>query len=642
MATSFDVDTRTPLGDPGPTQGAGGCCTRFPRWVWVIGSAAVVVTLSIVGASAGDFFKSSTGNPAGNGGPGGGGAPVPTPVMYLCTSEQTSEGCTKCANATVCTNCTAGYDFRIRMIDNSVQVTTCGFVCTALQSGAGCTECSGPGKNQCTRCAEDEEPRDGRCDAVCNDQQHSTGCVLCENMDTCQRCKDGMQLKDNMCTAGCTTEQSSRRCTHCMNSTNCTNCESGYMRLDSGICVHRCVFNRENDFDPGVSHLPPKVRNGFEYPAMCVDESVAHFFGLGDWGGAWDAALTRDDGWVSGSRGAAADHTMRDGRLLYTYNQNGMDRRAQKAIAQLMHSNAETRKPRFVINVGDSFYFGGFEELGCGGDPSRGWDALRWKRVFEDMYNITHPVDPKRQVPWFSVLGNHDLGGQHFDSGWDHQIYYTYNPKNKRWRQPGMYWSQLVNFRHFSLELFMLDGNFAFAMNIKICQMEKAPAHGKCKLNSETPMDELNKGSCPHWFRKIWQESMAWVDKKIAKSTADYTAIVTHYPENCMDPRLRETMKKWGVDFCIAGHQHHELMYQRGDGCNAGNPCDVPLEIVTGGGGGISGESMATQGNQMYGYVDFEMTRDKFTAKIINAWGHQKSTWTLKRRKKQALGEGHS
>ena len=56
--------------------------------------------------------------------------------------------------------------------------------------------------------------------------------------------------------------------------------------------------------------------------------------------------------------------------------------------------------------------------------------------------------------------------GYTFETGWDGQFYYTWCPSSQtpaqgfnRWRMPGFYWKQRVQFRDFSAEFFMLDGN---------------------------------------------------------------------------------------------------------------------------------------------------------------------------------------
>merc|ERR1719411_1536095 len=65
-------------------------------------------------------------------------------------------------------------------------------------------------------------------------------------------------------------------------------------------------------------------------------------------------------------------------------------------IAEAMTHWAKDNDAQFVINVGDNFYPGGVQNVS---DPM-------WDYVFEDRY-----ADEPLQIPWFSVLGNHDYGG---------------------------------------------------------------------------------------------------------------------------------------------------------------------------------------------------------------------------------------
>ena len=60
------------------------------------------------------------------------------------------------------------------------------------------------------------------------------------------------------------------------------------------------------------------------------------------------------------------------------------------------------------------------------------------------------------------------------------------------------------------------------------------------------------------------------------------------------------------------------------------------LEIITGGGGGISAEAEATPTNGMYGFVDFSVSATKLTARIVNHAGTPVGgTWAVKPRPKR-------
>lgn len=445
------------------------------------------------------------------------------------------------------------------------------------------------------------------------------------------------------CVVGCTEDQASKRCTVCNSSTQCWRCQKGYTIRD-GRCVADCLAKGATDIDPRPFLNDPKIRNGYKYPPMCIDEETAVVFGLGDWGGAY-----KNNKWTYG-RGAAGDNTH---HKAYKYNDNGLDRTAQLDVAKQFARRARQRKPYFVINVGDSFYWGGFEEEGCSQgahDIKPAFDSRRWKDVFENMYDLPHPKRKSEQIPWLGVLGNHDFGGLHMDSGWDHLIYYTYNPNNKRWRIPGLYWSQFVQYRHFGIELFFMDGNHLNARPIgvdtshNICQNKQPPANGVCHP-SGMPKLEHASSQCEKWFRDLYRQQLTWLADGLKTSVADYTAIVVHYPSNCIDPHIANLIQTYGVDLCIVGHTHWQVMGQGepiwrpkdGSHCTPKTPCDAPLTIVTGGGGGISAEIQATKYGLQYGFTDLEFTMDTMTAKFVNQEGKEFfEGWSLKRRLKQA------
>ncbi|QDZ20943.1 metallophosphoesterase [Chloropicon primus] len=78
------------------------------------------------------------------------------------------------------------------------------------------------------------------------------------------------------------------------------------------------------------------------------------------------------------------------------WGRDGLD--GQRAVARGMASLADELRPDFVISTGDNFYIGGLAS------PS----DSQFETSFVDVYNAG-----SLQVPWLTVLGNHDYG----DSG---------------------------------------------------------------------------------------------------------------------------------------------------------------------------------------------------------------------------------
>jgi tartrate-resistant acid phosphatase type 5 len=94
--------------------------------------------------------------------------------------------------------------------------------------------------------------------------------------------------------------------------------------------------------------------------------------------------------------------------------------RDQVEVATQMAKAAGETDAKFVISVGDNFYDNGVTSTE---------DEL-WRLSFEQVYKA-----PSLQVPWHSILGNHDYHGN-----CDAQIEYA--KTSSRWRMPARYYLQ--------------------------------------------------------------------------------------------------------------------------------------------------------------------------------------------------------
>lgn len=116
-----------------------------------------------------------------------------------------------------------------------------------------------------------------------------------------------------------------------------------------------------------------------------------NFIGLGDWGGA----------------------------MLKGYHEQD-----QLAVAKQMTISARQNDVKFVVNVGDNFYYFGIDNLE---DPQIQTD-------FENVY-----ADESLFVPWYSTLGNHDYG-----LNVSAQLMYK-SPNNDRWVMPDRYYTKRLD-----------------------------------------------------------------------------------------------------------------------------------------------------------------------------------------------------
>jgi len=192
----------------------------------------------------------------------------------------------------------------------------------------------------------------------------------------------------------------------------------------------------------------PTSNNGISWPAYCyTGYEDEHVFFIGDWGG-----LTSHRTQASHDV-RVADNTQDKGWRNFHW---GVDDKAQILVAQQMNKRAAVANPRYILNAGDNFYWGGIKD-DCSKYPFGSFgDTNQWFPVFEDMYKGPG-MDGK---PWFSTLGNHDYGGFQFNKGWDQQIAYTYGGSpSGRWLLPGQYWHQHVDYltKNFSVDYYMVD-----------------------------------------------------------------------------------------------------------------------------------------------------------------------------------------
>lgn len=99
-----------------------------------------------------------------------------------------------------------------------------------------------------------------------------------------------------------------------------------------------------------------------------------------------------------------------------------------RQVADRMIELAEIYKPSMIINTGDNFYSGGLYQFS--GEGVKGINDGRWKDFWSDVYLR----DSMKNVPFFSVLGNHDWIGNV-----DSQIEYSNKKINPMWVLPDFF-----------------------------------------------------------------------------------------------------------------------------------------------------------------------------------------------------------
>lgn len=414
--------------------------------------------------------------------------------------------------------------------------------------------------------------------------------------------------------SGCSADQIKAHCTKCGDS-KCTACAQGYGINTDGTCIAACLL-------PGYSkQSPPQkpgIYNGIQWVDECIDGTEEHFFGIGDWGGL--------------TPGVPAPNTHGNRPVNPT-----IDNAAQNLVANVMNAQAEISKPKFVVNVGDNFYWGGVDFANanswdaehCGDfvkDPSKACNHYRFQQYYDNIYNAPSLAN----APWFTVFGNHDWGGYAYETGWDGQIYKTWCPGTgsdgfNRWRMPGMYWRQKVQFRDFSVDFFMMDGNMNDVipgdLNHNICQRTHNMAQGGvCNVPNATLRHEKD---CSDFLHKLWKDGTEWLKAGLATSSAEWQIVVIHYPPIWQKDFWHEIAgSNSGLDLLITGHTHVQELHLPGEVTNPMKNFTIPW-LITGGGGGVTseGEPDTNGKDDQYGFVDFTINKDTINIEMHSHGG---------------------
>merc|ERR1719277_1736402 len=129
--------------------------------------------------------------------------------------------------------------------------------------------------------------------------------------------------------------------------------------------------------------------NGVAWPDFCFEERdyEEHFFVIGDWGGLF-----------RGANMPPIPAYDRKGGLFI----KGVDDKAQVLVAEQMKKRASISEPRYLLNVGDNFYWGGVQtECGKVANHVEASSLAQWNTVFESVYDSPDLLGK----PWLGVLG---------------------------------------------------------------------------------------------------------------------------------------------------------------------------------------------------------------------------------------------
>jgi len=310
-----------------------------------------------------------------------------------------------------------------------------------------------------------------------------------------------------------------------------------------------------------------------------------------------------------------------------TFGAHGYDMKSQVQVANAIKIRAKWANPQYVLNVGDNFYVEGLE-YSCNQPPSAIWGAPAYGMKGTDAFSSgwQQIYGPVANVPWLSVLGNHDYGGYRMDKGWPQQIGYSF--VNHNWIMPARYYMKRMKHQGFTVDVFNTDSNHHDAKNPgeqpdhNICSHHNYGGAGTCAANGGMP----NVQSCRSWFWGSAGAQQKWLEEKLAASDATWKIVNTHFPCGYDSPFYKRMKSMYGLDLLVTGHRHQQELWWTGtkskyiQGFMHQNAWDgsAPACFVTGGGGGIAAQAFgyAQYGGDLLNYGFFHLSIHKAWMKI--------------------------
>jgi tartrate-resistant acid phosphatase type 5 len=283
-----------------------------------------------------------------------------------------------------------------------------------------------------------------------------------------------------------------------------------------------------------------------------------------------------------------------------------IDHEAQWNVAKVMADVGQRVKPFAVVNAGDNFYWGGVNHRDLGGRDIH--DHQSFQKAFEQVY-----TDRSLMVPWLSVMGNHDYGGDGCMANVRAQFDYTILDmlKNNRWKMPSPYYNHRVDFSQgHSAEFFMVDTNIEDAFMGRHGGICKQKICWETRGSGTVPYDQ-----CKSWFNKLWSEQEEWLQGVMPRSTADWKILVVHHkPHGKVAKVLDPLVEEHGVQLMIGSHTHEMAFFDKWKATKK------PLLVVGAGGGAQAnpgcGSGLYCSRPHEYGMADVDIQKKQLVVTI--------------------------
>jgi len=197
---------------------------------------------------------------------------------------------------------------------------------------------------------------------------------------------------------------------------------------------------------------------------------------------------------------------------------------------------------KFVVNTGDNFYYCGIKNTS---DFQIDTDYL-------SIYTA-----PSLQVPWYSILGNHEYG-----YSVEAQIQLADEDPSSRWVMPARYYTQRVELGSGQyMTMIMLDTSPC------IGEYRSESKSGWDPCGSDFPTcDPIDEGECQFHDNILSQDCSSqfeWLKTQLpAVPSEDWLVVVGHHPLDEVDVEdFTTVVQQHGFDLYLNGHSHTLQQY---------------------------------------------------------------------------------
>lgn len=177
----------------------------------------------------------------------------------------------------------------------------------------------------------------------------------------------------------------------------------------------------------------------------------------------------------------------------------GMGNEQQKAVADQMEATSSAAESKFVVNVGDNFYVFTRDAQGNAQGGVKNLTDPLWQKYFEEMYS-----GYLKNIPFYSVLGNHDYMG-------NTSAQLMYHGLSPRWVMPD---------RNYTARL-TVDSKGTTALFVFL---DTSPF---IESYYTDPEDPWMKEQLAH---QDYQKQLAWLDEVLSQSSDHWKLVIGHHP----------------------------------------------------------------------------------------------------------------